>query len=200
MGRYDEALADYDKYVGQVRDDAIAALIRAQWLSMAYRTEEYRQACAEILGRFGRSEDPGVLAHAARACVIAPDALTDSMLAVKLAEEAVSRYPGQWTIYTLGMAHLRAGQLEEAAERFQESLNADPAWQARYLDWLGLALVQHARGETVEVRQYLGKAVDLMVQDLGPTLQDRIEGRLLRREVEQLLGKPKVEKHDAESK
>jgi hypothetical protein len=62
-----------------------------------------------------------------------------------------------------------------------------------------LALVHHKRGETEEARQWLGKAVDLMEQHPAPAQQDRIEGQLLRREVERLLGKPEQEKQDAES-
>jgi tetratricopeptide (TPR) repeat protein len=190
LGRNNEALSDLDRWAEQGPDNAVWALIRAQMLLMADRAEEYRQACGEIIDRFGQSENPGRFCHAARACVLAPKAVPDPMVPVKLAAEAVSRDPIHWHLYTLGMAHLRAGQLDEAAQRFHESLNTDPAWQARFLNWLGLALVHHGRGEMEEARQCFGEAVDLMEQDPGPTPQDRIEGRLLRREVEQLLGKP----------
>ncbi len=97
------------------------------------------------------------------------------------------------------MAQFRAGHLDEATKRFQESLKTAPTWTARFLNWLGLALVHHERAETGEAQDSLDKAIELMEQDPGPAQQDRIEGQLLRREVEQLLGKPEEEKDDAES-
>ena len=199
LGRYDEALADWERYVELGRDDAVAALIRAQMLLMADRTEDYRQACQEILDRFGQSERPAACCHAARACLLAPKAVPDPMVPVELATRAVSRDPRGWTLYTLGMAHLRAGQRDEAAQRFQESLDAHPEWGAMFLNWLGLALVHHERGETEEARQWLGKAIESMEQHPAPATQGRIEGQLLRREVQQLLGEPEQKKKDAES-
>jgi tetratricopeptide (TPR) repeat protein len=98
------------------------------------------------------------------------------------------------------MAHLRAGQLDEAAPRFRESLDSDPDWDAIFLNGLGLALVYHERGETQETRQYLRKAVESMEQHPSRAIQARMQGRLLRRELEQLLGKSEEEKHETETK
>jgi Flp pilus assembly protein TadD len=154
-----------------------------------------------MLAHFGQTDNSHQVYHTARACVLAPDAIADPMRAVELAEQAQSSLPGApWAMYTLGMAHLRAGGLDEAAQSLQESLEVDPTWDARFLNWLGLALVHHERGETEEARQWLGKAVDLMEQHPASALHGRIEGQLLRREVEGLLGKPKQEQDDAESK
>ena len=197
-GRYDEALADCDKYVAMKPEDAVAALIRVQMLLMAGRTEEYRHACQEMLDRFGQSETPGMMCHAARACVLAPKAVSDPTVPIELAARAVSSNPCQWHLYTLGMAHFRAGQLDEAAERFHESLKTEPTWTARFLNWLGLALVHHERGETEKAQKSFGEGVELMEQDPGPTSQDRIEGQLLRREVERLLGQSEERKDGAE--
>jgi tetratricopeptide (TPR) repeat protein len=119
LGRYDDALADLNRLAELTADDAMAALVRAQVLVLADRIEAYRQACGEILERFGPSQDPEVACHAVRACVLAPQAVPDPRVPVELAREAVARDPREWTLYTLGMAHLRAGQLDQAAERFQ---------------------------------------------------------------------------------
>ncbi|NQT13512.1 MAG: tetratricopeptide repeat protein, partial [Planctomycetes bacterium] len=199
LGRYDEALADCDKHVELRPDGATAALIRAQMLVMADRTEEYRQACVEMLDRFGQSKRPGEFCHAAWACVLAPKAIPDPMVPVELAERAVSRDPNEWTLYVLGMAHFRAGQLGEAAERFHESLNAGPHWDAIFLNWLGLALVHHERGETQEARQWIGKAIESMEPHPSRSTQGRIEGRLLQRELERLLDDAKQEQDNTKS-
>jgi tetratricopeptide (TPR) repeat protein len=199
LGRYDEALADWNRYVELGRDDAVAALIRAQILLLADRSEEYRQACKETLDRFGQAEDAGVFCHAARSCVLSPKAVPDPTVPVDLAARAVSSNPREWTLYTLGMAHLRAGDLDEAERRLHESLKTAPTWKARFLNWLGLALVHHARGETEESRNWLDKAVDLMEQHPAGAMQDRIESQLLRREVERLLGQSEQEGKSAAS-
>jgi tetratricopeptide (TPR) repeat protein len=196
LGRYDEALADCNRYVELSPNDPNAALIREQMLLLAGRTEEYRQARAQMLDRFGKPDNPLGVYLAARTCTLAPEAVSDPTAAVELAEQALAALPTHpWVLHCLGMAHFRAGQLDEAAQRFHESLRKDPSWESRYLNWLGLALVHHGRGETEGTRQWLGRAAELMERDSGPAPQDRIEGRLLRREVEQLLGKPE-EKDD----
>jgi serine/threonine protein kinase/Flp pilus assembly protein TadD len=199
LGRYDEALADAKRFVELWPDDAVVALTPAQMLLLADRTKEYRQACVEILDRFGHSEDAVTLRHVARACVLAPKAVPDPMVPVQLAQRAVSRDPSAGTLNTLGMAHLRAVQLDEAARRFHESLDSYPDWDGHFLNWLGLALVHHERGETEDTRQCLGKAIELMTEHPSHAVQARIDGRLLRREVERLLGKSEEEKHDTEN-
>ena len=195
----EEALADCEKSAELGADAVTAALVRAQVLLMANKTGDYRQACLAIVERFGQSEDPGVICHAARACVLAPKAVPDPMVPVKLAVRGVSGAPREWTLYTLAMAHLRAGQLDEASQRFHESLEVDPNWHARFLNWLGLALVHHESGQQEESQQWLDEAVELMKQHPAQTTQDRIEGQLLRREVEEMLGKPEQGKDATES-
>ena len=81
-----------------------------------------------------------------------------------------------------------AGQMEQAAQRFQESLNTAPSWNARLLNWLGLALVDLRRGRPEEARKWFGQAIQSIEQHAPGLTQDRIEAQLLRREVEQLLG------------
>jgi len=97
------------------------------------------------------------------------------------------------------MAHLRAGELDEAAQRFHESLLTDPGWLARYLDWLGLALVHVKRGETEAAREWLGKAVEMMEHTAVVCEGEEFEAQLLRREVEQLLSPPAPKTPGAES-
>jgi tetratricopeptide (TPR) repeat protein len=199
LRRYDDAVADSQKCAELEPADPTAALIRAQTLLVADRIEEYRQACVQILDRFGQSEDPAALCHAARACVLAPNAISDPLVPVRLGEQAVSLDSSECTLYTLGMAHLRAGEVEEAQRRFQESLQAAPSWEARFLNWLGLALVCRGRGETQPARQWLSEAIQLIEQHPARFTHDRIEGQLLAREAEQLLGKSEQKKQAAET-
>ncbi len=198
LGRYVDAVADYSRYLALKPDDVFVTLMRAQGLLLADQTEEYRRACVEILDRFSQSENAEARCHAARACVLSPAAGVDPMVPVTLAEQCVARNAREWTLYTLAMAHLRAGQLDEAAQRFQQSLDVAPTWDAQFLDWLGLALLSHARGEMETSRQQLDRAIELMMQDRSSLQHDRLEGQLLLREVKQLLESGEEVKYDVE--
>jgi tetratricopeptide (TPR) repeat protein len=200
LDRYDEALADWNRYVELGNDGARALLSRAQLLLMTDRTDAYRRACAEILNRFGQLDDAGALCPAVRACTLAPKAVPDPMVLVEMAQRAASGDARGYTLHPLGMAHLRAGQVDEAVDRFQESLSITPEWERniRFLNWLGLALAYHEMGEPEEARQWLGKAIDFMQQHHA-THTPRLEGQILRREVEQLLEDPEQAEDDTES-
>jgi serine/threonine protein kinase/tetratricopeptide (TPR) repeat protein len=199
LGQNEQALAELNKAMEVDPENAHAPLIAAQLLVEANRAEDYRQACVVMLERFGQSEIPWKMCWAARVCGLAPKAVPDPMVPVELASRGVSSDSREWTLYTLGMAHLRAGQLGEASQRFHESLTAAPNWHARNLNWLGLALLHHQSGEQGEARLWLGKAVELMEQHPALTTEDRIEGLLLKREVEELLGAGDEPKHDTET-
>jgi tetratricopeptide (TPR) repeat protein len=201
LDRYDEALADWNRLAELSPDDAVAALIRAQLLLAAGRTDEYRAACLEMLERFEDSADPWQVYHAARACTLAPDGTGDPERIVEMATEVVSHFPDlPWVIYTLGLAHLRAGQLAEATQRLQESVNAAPDWPpGHFLTSFGLALVHHQRGETQQVREWYAKGVGSMKEPRPSAAQDWLECQLLRREVEQLLANPDKNQQDEES-
>ena len=182
LGRDDEALADCDRCVELKPDKARPVMIRAELLATAGRIEEYRRACSDILKRFSQSGDEWDLYHAARACVILPQAVPDPTEPVKLATQAVSKYPMAWTRYALGMAHLRAGQLDEAEQHFDELSRKTHLYP---LCWLGLALVQQERGNAEEARNWLVKAVTRIEACGLYSLEERLEYQLLRREVQQ---------------
>ena len=205
LGRYDEALGDANRSVEMNPNNPLAQLLRAQICLLADRTEEYRQVCVETLDRFSKSDHQMTVAHAPRICVLAPEAIDDPNRLIQMAERAVSHYPTgsyprQWMLYTLGMAHLRAGQLDEAEQCFRESLAADPKWKAKALDWLGLALLQQARGDGDDARRWLSEAIESMELRPMPHPQDRIEAKLLLREAEQLLGESGRAKTGSENK
>ena len=204
LGRYEEALADCDKYVELRPNETKRQLIRAEMLLMAGRTAQYRQKCKEMLDRLSRSEEASAGYYAARASVLAPKTLSDPVVPITLAKEAVAWDSWGWNVYTLGMAHLRAGQLDEAVRRFQKSLDAHPDWHNGFLAWLGLALVHCERGEPEEARKWLSKAVKSMEQSMEQhpiePLHARLEAQLLRREVEERLGKLEKEEEANEGK
>jgi len=176
------------------------ALTQAALLLLANKPDEYQKACADMVQRFGQSGDPRQLCHAARACAIGPNGAPDPTVPVALAQQAVSMQPqSQWMIYTLGLAHYRAGQFEEAGQQFRDSLEKDPDWHARCLNLFGLAMVHHQLDETEKAQEWYAKAVEWMRLHPEELLQDRLDGRLLRREAEQLLGISDRNQEDSEA-
>lgn len=190
LEKWDKAIEDQNAIVTLRPDVPAEALIRAQLLLLADRKEEYDEACAEMLDRFGKSENPGQQFETARACSLGPSGACDPTVAVELAERAVAKETQPWTLYFLGLAHLRAGQHEEAEIRFQESLNLGPNWHEKQVNQIGLAIVHHASGEIGKAIWEFDQAVAWMEANperCRSVLQDWLDALLLRREAEQLL-------------
>jgi tetratricopeptide (TPR) repeat protein len=131
---------------------------------------------------------------------LAPDASPDPDQAVRLAELAVNAEPN-WAhnLHTLGLAHYRSGQLDEAIRRFNDSIAANPRWSGQVVNWLGLALAHHRLGQIEEARYWYNQAVTWIdrVAPKGnrespappPDVHEHewLASRLLRREAETLL-------------
>jgi lipopolysaccharide biosynthesis regulator YciM len=107
-----------------------------------------------------RSKNPRIAYLAARTCVLGPNASDDPAGVVGLAGQAVADDPKcPWYLHTLGMAHYRAGEFDRAIQRLRESNDAEPAWSANVVNWLGLAMGYHHLGQAEEARKWLDKAV-----------------------------------------
>ena len=160
-------------------------------------SDGYRQVCQRVLERFSGSSDPNILHLVARTCALAPGAVPDRAQPVKLAEKALAARPKLgWFLHTLGLAHYRAGQLEQAVSCFKKSMEVDPGWY-HVLDWLPLAMAHFRLGDAEDARRWLAKAVESIDKTprnpdstffLGYSLTDHLECQLLRAEAEALLG------------
>ena len=118
-----------------------------------------------------------------------PGAVDDPLQIVERARFAASQATtlrAPWYQYTLGMAHFRAGQLEEAGQCFRDSLAA--GW-GRVFNWLGLALVHHQAGDLPKARECLAKAMDGVDKTTEHVFfaRDWVEFELLQREARALI-------------
>jgi tetratricopeptide (TPR) repeat protein len=76
---------------------------------------------------------------------------------VHTAEKYVTKRKGE-AMYVLGAALLRAGRLDEAVHRFEESLAIEREWPSAGMNAYGLALAHHRLGHRDEARRWLERA------------------------------------------
>jgi tetratricopeptide (TPR) repeat protein len=150
----------------------------------------YRDLCAEMLNRFGETEEDWIAFPVATACVLAPEGMGGSTRPLELAERIVSRDTGfhspEWEYRTtLALALYRAGRFEPAIERAKESMAASP-YGDNGINWLLLAMAHHRLGQSEEARHWLQKGRNWRVA-ADPDWRYRLRYQLLRREAEQLV-------------
>jgi tetratricopeptide (TPR) repeat protein len=163
----------------------------------------YRRCCRVMLEHFAQTADPTMAHQIALDCLLIPGAIADLGLPLQLARRAVEADPGSnWFLATLGAAHYRAGQFEQAVERLEQALkacgkNGEAGPRAAVFSRLFLAMTYHSTGHAPIARQWFDKAVDQIErdlpkegsQDLGAEWQDWIMCQIIRREAEALLKK-----------
>jgi WD40 repeat protein len=149
----------------------------------------YRRAAERFSTRFGRSTYGYQLFCASRACTLAPDAVADLDIPVRLAESALAvapKFAKRWNIINLGATLYRAGRLDEAIGRLEESVKVG-AGAADYRESAFLAMAHQRKGNRAEARRWLEK-----LRSDGPSIQpgfswDFAELRILLREAEALV-------------
>lgn len=121
--------------------------------------EGYRDACREMLGRFGQTQQAELAARAAGICALAPDAIGDPEGVARWAERAVTDgkthryYP--YFVLTRGLAEYRAGRLAAAAESLKHlspRVGGSPFAHFDATTFAVLALVDHRLGRDAEAR------------------------------------------------
>jgi tetratricopeptide (TPR) repeat protein len=209
MGQWDKAAADFAKAAELAPKQAQAWYYRALVRLGASDMEGYRRICADILERFGKTEDPDTAYWVAWPCVVAPEAIAKPELLVPLAEKSLTKGPTNYDyLTTLGAAQYRAGRFEEAVKRLDQAAAAYKP-EARFrqpvaYSWFFLAMAHHRLGQAGEAQKSLDKAVQWMDQANQKKGQDaasqvpmpwnrRLTLQLLRGEAETLIGAAKQE-------
>jgi serine/threonine-protein kinase len=158
----------------------------------------YEKACAHLIDQYGKS--PGLRAyHVARTCTLAADAVAQPAQAGSLAEKELKAAAGKfWSLTEQGALHYRAGQHQEAAALFEQSLRASALPGQAVVSWLWLALAQQRLGKVQEARRWLDKATGWLDQwpdgmparaekELGLHLHNWLEANVLRGEADVLM-------------
>jgi tetratricopeptide (TPR) repeat protein len=151
-------------------------------LSLHVRDEpRYREACREALRRFGDGADsPGQFGvdnndalNIVRTCTLTPEPLIDTADLVRRAKHANAFEKVNWKLYIEGLAFYRAGNYEQAIDRFRQSLSLDPNWNARAINYPPLAMAYYRLSKVEEARAALAsaeKAIDGWIEAMfqGP--------------------------------
>lgn len=154
------------------------------------RFEEYRQSCQGMLVHFAGAGDPKVQFRVAWTCALAPNALADYQLAIKLAERAVKSSPDN-PLYLgcLGAILFRSGQFQAAERRLREALQKKTAPNARpAYDQYFLAMTLHALGNQAAATEAIRTANRMGKSELSESLpwNGKLTLELLRSEAEAL--------------
>jgi len=194
LQKWDAAHDDFARAVKLKPDDP------SIWYDYAYlrlkssSAFRYRETCAELLGRFGKTTDPNVASTVAFLCTLIPAAMEDPKAVVALARRAVSsdpkskRFPG-----VLGAALYRSGHHAEAVPLLEESIRRH-AEGGLVVDWLFLAMAHYRLGHADEAKKCLAGVKTPLERIRGTRpgdttirWQEVVILPLLAREVEQLL-------------
>jgi tetratricopeptide (TPR) repeat protein len=200
--QWTQASAEFARRFELAPNDLEAGCEHAAALLLAGDHAGYRELCVQLAER-GVSltclNQPGRRANLlARIYSLAQQSAADAEQAAQWAQQALEVGPTlRWYQHTMGLAHFRAGRLDEAVKYLDRSLNNSPQWSGQPMNWLALALVHHQRGDAAQARQWLDKAAQKIDQDrqenpqaltaLGMHTHDWMTCLVLRREAEALL-------------
>jgi WD40 repeat protein/serine/threonine protein kinase len=198
LERWADAGADFAEVVRRAPAETEAWCLYALLRLQTADTAGYRRACAALVSRQEKSDDPRAAYLMAWAGVLSADSGVKNASLVELAKRAVAREPEDPDyLCTLGAALFRAGDGNAAARHLNETLSLRGR-RPSPREWLWLALVRSGMGQTTEARQWLDKAKPYVAAPMlghGSTTTtpipwvQRVQLNLLSREVERLLKK-----------
>jgi tetratricopeptide (TPR) repeat protein len=183
---------------GSPTDDGEVWFEYAALLLLSGDRPGYARACAHMIEGCGKAGGPRAY-HVARACTLAPDAVSEASLPGRLIEKELQASAGAfWSLTEQGALHYRAGRFPQAVALFEQSLRADSTPGKAVLNWLWLALAQQRLGKSEGARRWLDKATAWLDQyrdgmpdraeaELGLHLHNWLEAHVLRREAEALI-------------
>jgi WD40 repeat protein/tetratricopeptide (TPR) repeat protein len=172
-GLWSEAAAYYATTVKQYPEVAPLHQRLAVTRLLAGDLPGYRTACVQMLEHFKPIDDSTAVLRLAYTCSLAPEAVADLPGLIEVSErstrwaEAITKLPGRigdperftrWLASNrraLGAALFRAGRLEEARRRFEQSYTG---FQPQAWDFLLLAMIHSGLGHDDESRRLLDRA------------------------------------------
>ena len=193
FGHYDLVASGVTKHLEQTHDDEkyqYFYFVQCVSLVAMGDLQGYRSAADKVLSRSGNMSDL-YLTFMAWCCTLAPDAVADLAVPVRMVEKAMAapiwNNSKEFTLFVLGAALYRAGRIDEAIARLEMSeksygKESPPSPEL----WIYLAMAHHKKGNADEARRWLEKARSHKPAKPKKVLED-LKDRLLLKEAEELL-------------
>ena len=147
-----------------------------------------RQACSDLLARYGTVTNPFTANTVAWTCSLGPDLVADRETPVRLAEAALAAFPTAQkpiVMNTLGAALYRAGRFEESIHWLEEGIRKRGD-ESLPQDWAFLAMAHHQLGHRAEALRWLDRFRTYRANENPNAFWDELEIRVLRNEAESL--------------
>jgi tetratricopeptide (TPR) repeat protein len=166
-GQAHAALSQWDKAAADLGPTIESADCSDFWVQVACLrlllgdVSGYQQLCRRLpqLAKEAAKNPTADQAYtASRICTLSAASPVPEPQVVIWAEQAVAVEKSAWRLHMLARAHYRAGQFDQALRRCRQSLDVEPGWPGRILNWLVLAMAHQRLGHTAEARQWLAKA------------------------------------------
>ena len=172
-GRFELAARDFEKALAADRGDAFTWLNAGPVYARIGDVERYRSLCAEMLRRFGDSQEQDICEHVAKTCSILPNSVADMRALGKVADRTVVPQSPEdplmrpWRELAKGMVEYRLGHFDEAVKWLTP--HAEQTQQARRkVIALGfLAMSEIRRGNPQQARAALRQASEVIATN-GP--------------------------------
>jgi WD40 repeat protein len=166
-GRWDEAAADYARFLASGDQQAPSAWLENAVIHLALGREDvYRSTCRHMLDMFRKTHQTSWLEYAAHAWILAPAGPVEQAQALELAEQRASAIGSPWCEHVLGLALYRNGRFAEAETLLMDSLHRNPNWECQILDWLVLSMAKQRLGQAEEAWRWLDRAERWIVNRL----------------------------------
>jgi serine/threonine protein kinase/Flp pilus assembly protein TadD len=159
LGLWDRAAQDYDQRLRLYPRATPTTWFEHALLKRSLGDDAgYRQACQGFLQAHGGSSGNSRQYHLVRSCVLSPQPVGDAAELVRRAEQVIAGWYASWTLQTAGVAHLRAGNFEQAAARLREGIELGAEAPEHALGYAPLAMALHRQGKADEAKQALARA------------------------------------------
>jgi serine/threonine protein kinase/tetratricopeptide (TPR) repeat protein len=161
-GRWKEAVADFSKLIELEPENHENYHMLAPLLVQSGDLDAYRRHCAQVVERFGKTDDPAIAERMAKDCLILPSSDADLDAVDDMIDSAIAAGPDYWAAtffqFAKGLSEYRQGHFTSAVEWMQKAL-AKPG-ESEFRDaqaYLVLAMAHHQLNQVEEARAALAE-------------------------------------------
>jgi hypothetical protein len=139
----------------------------ATLLLLAGDSKGYQEFCRKFAAVAGEPMSGEAAFIMARTMAIGGASAVDAERVIRWAERAVKEDSRSWQLHVLGLALFRAGHLDLAMSRLEESNSGKWATVSKAQNWLVQAMIERRRGHEPESRRLMNRARQA-IRDVEP--------------------------------